>query len=275
MALNSAAGGLGARLETALVLPSGMIHLPGAVFTGSASAAEALITVWERGQQGARSLGEPLTVAVALPDGTVDSRVFRPGQEPSPVERPPHVPTPDPRWDHEVPDRSGLRTAADAAGRAGDHSAAVAAAGQLAEALRGDLGFHPFTVLALQLHARYLHGAGRWGQASLASLTVAVGLHMLGAPARAEADTLQQAVTAWHRGLGEPGSAQAGFDLAHLILQTCPAPRKLLAGLLLTLDTHLADRFVALGTDAASGRPTLVCRAPTDGTGAGREPGAG
>jgi hypothetical protein len=226
-------------VETVLVLPSGAIHLPGAVITVSGSTEDAVSRVWERGQDAARRLGQPLLLKVGMPNGTVDTRMIIHGVEPTPMEPYFHPREPDARWDHAIPDRSGLLRTIAAAQRAGQFAGAEVAAERLARALRGALGVHPYAVLALELQARCAAEVGHWDKASELYLTAAVARHHLGEPGVTEAANVQEAVTAWLRGARTASSTSAGFYLAHHLLGICPTSPELLFSVLRVLDDQL------------------------------------
>lgn len=228
-----------ARSDTALVLPSGLIHLRGAFIAGRTSAEAAAGLVWERAQDGARRLGGPLLLMLGLPDGSVDHRLVIPGEPPLPVERTNHAPSPDVRWAEEIPDRSGLLTCVLSAQEAGNAEDAESAAARLAAGLRQDLGVHPYAVLALELQARCAEEAGKWALASMLHLTAAVARHQLGAPGPGEAESLQQAVIAWHRSPDGALSINASTHLAHHLIGLCPTAPAVLAGVLRALDSQL------------------------------------
>jgi hypothetical protein len=180
--------GAPAHVETALILPSGMIHLPGVVIGTGVMPAEALDLLWQRSQAAADQTGR-LLVKAALPDGTVARRVFDPDAPAAPAAPAPpalHVPQPDVRWDHAVPDRADLLGAVSAGRRAG-HFAGRGRGRKAGRDPRSDLGVHPYAVLAVELHAECAALAGDWDTAATCHLTAAaVARHYLAAPGTGE-----------------------------------------------------------------------------------------
>jgi hypothetical protein len=231
--------GAPAHVETALILPSGMIHLPGVVIGTGVSPAEALVLLWQRSQTAADHAGR-LVVKAALPDGTVAHRVFDRGAPAAPAVPVLHCPQPDVRWDHGVPDRANLLGAVSAGRRAGHFAGSAVAAGRPAEMLRGDLGVHPYAVMAVELQAECAALAGEWTTAATCHLTAAVARHYLAAPGTGESAAVERAVAAWLR--IQPGDAttRSGLTLAHHLLNLCPVPVSQVTAVLRALDRRLS-----------------------------------
>lgn len=227
---------------TALVLPSGAIHVPGSPFAvPSRTAKDAVTTLWESWETVAHLLDRALLVRAALPDGHVDARIIVAGFEPISVAPSRHDVREDPQWDRPVPDRDGLRTAAEDARRAGRAREAEDAAARLALALYQNLGDHPYVARALRLMARCTAQTGDWGTASSLHLAAAAMCHRLGAPGDVEDTGAREAVTFWHSAPAAV-SLTTGFDLAHRLLGMCPVQPVLMAGLLHALDRRRPAR---------------------------------
>lgn len=242
-----------ALLETGLVLPGGTVHLldddqySTMIFPEGSieDAVDALLTV-ETNK--VRRLGIPMLLHTGMPDGRVDTRLLIPGMAPAFFPQPrQHDVRPDIRWDLPIPDRHGLLSTVSRAQQDQKPGIAEFTAGILATKLHADLGLHPYTVQAMELHARCAADAGLWGRACQLYQTAADARHDLGAPRETETANARRAAGTWLRCLhsplaeGEmaPAVQTAGFTIAHHLTANCPTPARVLSSVLKALEEQL------------------------------------
>jgi len=213
-------------LLTALVSPAGAVHMLGQWLTdhGDDQADTSTSTVLEVARNEAAKTGRPVRVAIARPDGTVDSLVVDPAGHSEPVNAHPQPhPTSNPQWQG-IPERQfTLLATVRAADRIGNWRAAQLAAERLTLTVTASVGTeHPWTVLATELHGYFALRAGDQSAGSRLSVASAIGRYELGSPQADTAECLMRAVKSWLQSDTSPDRIAVGCALGHLLAKATP-----------------------------------------------------
>ena len=221
--------------ETIIVLPSGGIHTRGERRNGPEDAHALIDSACTTLLAQAAQQDQTIWVSIAQAEGSVHhykiaangTMVFR-NRPPAPSSGPVAA-----YWTDGIPEDTGMLDTVRAAHRAGQWTAAQAAADRATQQQLIEHGpDHPYVVMGQELQAHFALMASDWNAAATLYTTAATACHRLNGPPSYTSRYLANAVAAWLRRIPDHPSFSTGYALAHALVRIQPHNKPALGALL-------------------------------------------